>query len=272
MSKAQTIALDKITMDPANNTRVDLGELDGLVASMRAHGWLPERPAGVRITGRGHSIAYTLNSGFRRYAAAMVLVEAGEWPADTEVPAAMFRSDDEANLTVRNLLENLHRKGLTTAEFASGCQALKEQGLKVKEIAEQLGKNPNQVSRALKFARLAIKEVKEANRNGDINEGQARAIALLSEQAQRRIVREIEQGANPKEVVTSEAGPTIRCRNKKQAAELMVVHNFPKRSKDDKWVAGVVTGVAWMLGWDGDPEEDLPGALDYLKQHEMLSD
>src|SRR5262247_3580217 len=107
------IALDRLEPNPLQ-PRVDLGDLEELIASIREKGVL--EPLLVRPSQVGGR--YMIISGERRYRAAK---EAGL----REVPCIEMLVDDKGVAEIA-LIENLQRKDLTPFEESDGLQILVE--------------------------------------------------------------------------------------------------------------------------------------------------
>jgi ParB family chromosome partitioning protein len=122
----------------AGQPRKDMGELNGLVQSVRDKGVL--EPLLVRPL--PESEKYLIISGERRYQAARL---AGL----RELPCIEKEADDSETLEIA-LIENLQRKDLTPFEEADGLQALADRfGLTHEEIAQRLSKGRSSVTESL---------------------------------------------------------------------------------------------------------------------------
>jgi ParB family transcriptional regulator, chromosome partitioning protein len=144
------IALSAIEPDP-NQPRSAMGDLEDLVASIRAKGVLEPilvRPRRQTVEDLLAGPAYRIISGERRYRAAQ---EAGLY----EVPAIeMDVSEDEA-LEIA-LIENLQRKDLTPFEEAEGFRMLAERhSYTHEEIAEAVGKARTVITESLSLLQMS---------------------------------------------------------------------------------------------------------------------
>lgn len=150
------IAIEKLEPNP-QQPRIDMGELDDLIASIKEKGILEPllvRPADVG--GR-----YMIISGERRYRAGL---EAGL----REVPCIEMNVDDR-NVAEIALIENLQRKDLTAYEEAEGFLALIERfGYTHEEVAQKIGKSRSTVTEALTIAAIPT-NVRDKCRAANIN-------------------------------------------------------------------------------------------------------
>lgn len=129
--------------ESADNLRQHLGDLDDLVASVKALGII--EPIVVDADN-------VVLAGHRRLAAAF---EAGL----THVPAVVRTVADDAEATEIMLVENLQRSGLNPIEEATGYSRLVGMGMTQHEIAERVGCNQSHVSK-----RIALTKLPEAAR------------------------------------------------------------------------------------------------------------
>jgi ParB family transcriptional regulator, chromosome partitioning protein len=149
------IAIDRLEPNP-NQPRIEIGELDELIASIKEKGVL--EPLLVRPSQVGGR--YMIISGERRYRAAR---EAGL----REVPCIEMEVDDRAVAEIA-LIENLQRKDLTPFEEANGLQLLVERfGYTHEDIARKIGKARTTVTEALTIATMPA-EIKEQCQRADI--------------------------------------------------------------------------------------------------------
>lgn len=131
------IPLAQISPNP-RQPRGQLGDLSGLVASIRLHGVCT--PAIVQpFNGEGH----VLIAGHRRTEAAR---EAGL----ATIPAVIAEGDG----AILALIENVHREDLNPLDVAAALQGLKDRGMSQKAIADQLGLDASKVSRLLRLLDL----------------------------------------------------------------------------------------------------------------------
>ena len=156
VSVGRMIALDRLEPNP-QQPRVDLGDLEELIASIRERGVL--EPLLVRPSQVGGR--FMIISGERRFRAAC---EAGL----REVPCIELNVDDRAVAEIA-LIENLQRKDLTPYEESEGLLALKERfGYTHEDIAKKIGKSRSSVTESLIIAGLPD-EIKNLCQKANIN-------------------------------------------------------------------------------------------------------
>jgi ParB family chromosome partitioning protein len=141
------VPLSAIEPDP-NQPRSSLGDLDELVASIRAKGVLEPILVRPRPLGDGPGPVYRIISGERRFRAAQ---EAGLY----DVPAIEMDVSEEEALEIA-LIENLQRKDLTPFEEAEGFRQLAERhDYTHEEIAEAVGKSRTVVTESLSLLQMS---------------------------------------------------------------------------------------------------------------------
>jgi ParB family chromosome partitioning protein len=149
------IPIDKLAPNP-NQPRVEIGDLDELIASIREKGVL--EPLLVRPSDVGGR--FMIISGERRYRASLEVGLA-------ELPCIEMDVDDRAVAEI-SLIENLQRKDLTPFEEADGLQALADRfGYTHEEIARKIGKSRTSITEALSLAAIP-QEIREMCRRADI--------------------------------------------------------------------------------------------------------
>ena len=155
-SIGRMVPLALLEPDP-NQPRQAMGELDGLVASVRDKGVL--EPILVRTIEREHPNGATRSvlqiiSGERRFRAAQI---AGL----SEIPVVEMQVSDEEALEIA-LIENLQRKDLTPFEEAEGFRALADRyGYTHDEISEVAGKARSVITESMSLLRIpkAVREL-----------------------------------------------------------------------------------------------------------------
>jgi len=208
------IAIEKLEPNP-QQPRIDMGELEDLIASIKEKGILEPllvRPADVG--GR-----YMIISGERRYRAGL---EAGL----REVPCIEMNVDDR-NVAEIALIENLQRKDLTAYEEAEGFLALIERfGYTHEEVAQKIGKSRSTVTESLTIAAIPT-SVRDKCRAANIN-----SKSLLLQVARQTdedsmvsfVQRVAAQGLNRDEA--------RQARKNKQARAQPFVYRFQSPAKD----------------------------------------
>ena len=135
------VAPGRIERDPSQ-PRQELGELEGLRASIKEHGILQP----LIVTALDDQ-RYKLVAGERRLTAALQL-GLGEVPV-------LVRGVEEQQRLVLQIVENLHRKDLSPLEEAEGLRRLlDESGLNQRDAAAQLGKTPTYINELLRVLQL----------------------------------------------------------------------------------------------------------------------
>lgn len=141
--KYVVLPTDAIKPGP-HNPRRDLGDLDGLVASIRAVGI--QEP--LLVEWATPADPYTLLAGHRRLAAAKL---AGL----VEVPCLVRQGASTPALRMEiALIENLQREGLSPLDEADGYRALTNLGLSQREIAQRVGCSQSNVSKKMDLLAL----------------------------------------------------------------------------------------------------------------------
>ena len=142
---------------------------------------------------------YLIVAGERRWRAAN---KAGL----TEVPCIVRSMNDQNRLEI-SLIENLQRHDLNALETATAYQKLRDQfNMTLEEIGKRLGgKSISAVSNTLRLLKLP-KSVQKALFEGRLNEGQARPLIGLPEEAaediMERAIREEWSARRVEQVVT----------------------------------------------------------------------
>jgi len=146
---AINVTISRISPDPTQVRRaMDVGsdEMKELAESIAVHGIL--QPLTV-FYDRTNEL-YRIISGERRYHAAKLAgIEA--------VPCLVRdRAPTGAETTELQLIENLHRKGMSPLDEAAAYKTLQEEhSLKLDDIAKQVGKSKSHISKALRLCDLA---------------------------------------------------------------------------------------------------------------------
>ncbi|MBS1807535.1 MAG: ParB/RepB/Spo0J family partition protein [Acidobacteria bacterium] len=129
-----------IKPDP-NQPRKDLGDLSGLIESIREHNLI--QPIIVAKEGR----EYIILAGERRFAAAK---EAGL----TKMPSLIRKIDWHRKLELQ-LIENLQRKGLNPLEEANAyARLIEEHSLQQEDLAKRVGVSAPTINQSLRLLKL----------------------------------------------------------------------------------------------------------------------
>jgi ParB/RepB/Spo0J family partition protein len=165
------LPIDWIVPAP-DNVRQDLGDLSGLVESIKANGIL-EPLVVVPCPDGDDEHRYHLVAGERRWTAAR---EAGL----REVPAMVRDAVSEDVRVELMLIENLQRKDLDPLEEADGYRRLTEFGLSQRKIASRVGCTQAHISHRMALLDLAPK-VREAIATNKITVTEARELGKLDD-------------------------------------------------------------------------------------------
>lgn len=157
------------------NVRDDLGDLDGLTESIKAHGILQPIVVEPQPLGSGQ---FVIIAGHRRHAAArragleMVPVVFRERPEGTEPEELM-------------LVENLQRADLNPMDKAEAMGALQKKGYSTRRIAASIGLSEQSVYNYLMLLELAP-ATKKRVRAGTLSAADAQQAVRRTRQRQRK--------------------------------------------------------------------------------------
>jgi ParB family chromosome partitioning protein len=144
--KLAALSLDRVVADE-NNVRSKLGDLDELMASIKACGVIS--PIRVRPIGSG---LYKIVYGHRRFAAAK--------RAEFETIPCLIGDEDDPQAEINQLVENTHRLDVPAIDMAN---AIARSTLDDKSLAEKMAKSPTWIRshRALlKLDKQIVKTIK----------------------------------------------------------------------------------------------------------------
>ncbi|MGQ9532129.1 MAG: ParB/RepB/Spo0J family partition protein [Desulfotomaculales bacterium] len=163
------VALDEIKGHVwQSRTGISEEELDGLAASIRAHGLV--HPIVVRPRRDG---GYDLVAGERRWRACRAL--------GMERVPAVVRTCDDLSAAAMALIENLQREDLRPLEEAQAYKRLMEEfGLTQEELARRVGKSRAAVANALRLLGLG-EEARQLLEAGRLSAGHGRALAAVAD-------------------------------------------------------------------------------------------
>jgi len=179
MVRFENLSIEKIDVEEGIRQTIEKEPLDELSASIALHGVL--QPLVVEPGEEGR---YRLQIGKRRLAAAKL---AGL----DKVPVIILDGPlgAEESLAMR-LVENLHREDLDPIDEAEAYSALRGMGVKVSEIARQVGKDRTYVSHSMRLLRLHPK-VREAIRQQNIPREHALTLLRLEPYQQIALAEEV---------------------------------------------------------------------------------
>jgi ParB family chromosome partitioning protein len=179
MPRFDHINIESINVDEGIRQSLDNKGLDELVASIRDHGIL--QPIIVEET---EEEQYKLHIGSRRIAAARILEL-------TKIPAIILDNQLEVKKSLEIMLvENLQREDLDPMDEAEAYAALREMGVKVSNIARQVGKERTYVSHSMRLLKLHPK-VRMAVRQNTIPREHALALLRLEPEQQLELAGEV---------------------------------------------------------------------------------
>jgi len=179
MVRFENISIEEIDVEEGIRQIIGKEPLDELAASIALHGVL--QPL---IVEPGEEGRYSLQIGKRRLAASKI--------AGLEtVPAIILDGSlgAEESLAMR-LVENLHRENLDPIDEAEAYSALREMGVKVSDIAHQVGKERTYVSHSMRLLRLHPK-VREAVRQQNLPREHALTLLRLEPYQQIALAEEV---------------------------------------------------------------------------------
>jgi ParB/RepB/Spo0J family partition protein len=181
----ELVPLSHLVESPSNHRKRTWGDMDELVASVKAKGVL--QPILVRpVKGIGNNML-ELVFGHRRFRAAQ---EAG-----LEAIPAVIRELTDLEALEANVIENLQRADVHPLEEAEGYEQLletKERAYTVDEIAAKVGKSKGYVYGRMKLLALC-KEARKAFYDGKLTASTALFVARIpSHDLQRQALEEIE--------------------------------------------------------------------------------
>jgi ParB/RepB/Spo0J family partition protein len=133
------IGFDQIV--DSENIRRDYADIEELADSIKKRGQLEPVIVKKADPAEDGTPRYELVAGFRRLRAVQLLHKAGD--AQPEIDAVVKTGD---RLTLQ-LIENLQRSDLTSREREEGIYKMTQQGLSQKEVAAELSKRPDYISR-----------------------------------------------------------------------------------------------------------------------------
>ncbi len=148
-----------------------------LAESIKQHGII--QPLVLRKLGD----KYEIIAGERRYKASQLI-------GLVKVPAIIVDFDDNKSAEVA-IVENLHRKDMTSFEEAQAYKKLLERGITQEQLGLRLGKSQPYIANKLRLLSLG-EEVKEALIKEKISERHARSLLVIKDvEEQKKLLEEI---------------------------------------------------------------------------------
>src|SRR6202163_3052697 len=189
----QSVSLSSLQPAAATPRRkIDRKAIEGLAASIKTDGVLHNLV--VSPVGKGKKERFQIVSGSRRLQALLLLQERGELPEDFTV-AVEIRDDLSKDDTLRiAAVENLQRQNMTPLEEAGALTKLVHKGVTLDDVVAQTGLSATTIKRRLALNALC-KEAKTLLAKGGLTLSQAEALTLGSDEAQRGILEQIENGS-----------------------------------------------------------------------------
>jgi len=190
----QSVSLSALEASAANPRRkIDRKTIEGLAVSIRTDGLLHNLVVSP-VKGKGKKECYQIVSGSRRFEALRLLEQRGELPEDFTV-AVEVRDDLSKDQTLRiATVENLQRQNMTPLEEAAALTKLVHKGVTLDDVVAQTGLSATTIKRRLALNALC-KDAKSLLAKGGLTLSQAEALTLGSDEAQRSILEQIENGS-----------------------------------------------------------------------------
>jgi ParB family transcriptional regulator, chromosome partitioning protein len=181
-SMVRNIPMSQITADPGQPRKTfDRTALGELAASIRANGLL--QPITVRHVGQE---AYQIVAGERRFRASQINDHA-------TIRAIVIQADD-ADVRVKQIIENDQRQDVTPLEQARSYQALMdEQGWTVEELGRRIGKAPHRITERTVLLILQP-EYQGLLASGNLKPSEATELARLTPRGQATLFNAIRSG------------------------------------------------------------------------------
>jgi ParB/RepB/Spo0J family partition protein len=152
-----------IHIEPGFNLRIDLGDIAALAASIKANGFMSDKPLRVTV----EQDVVTVRDGHRRLMAMQTLI-ADKTDISPLVPCVVEpKGLTDSDRIVNQIISN-DGLPLTPLEEGAGFKKLIDAGMKPSEIAEKIGKSHVHVRNRLSLV-TAPEAVQEAVKSGEIN-------------------------------------------------------------------------------------------------------
>ena len=163
----------------ADNLRSEMGDIEGLAASIKAGGGVLQSP--ILATTQADSDKLLIVAGHRRHAAVKLL-------GLELVDVIVFEELDESARAEMMLVENLQREDFTALDKARGFKRLADAGLTQRQIAEKVGVSQAAVSKHLALLKLP-EEALEQVTSGELSQESAVTLAGLPKDLQEQALR-----------------------------------------------------------------------------------
>ena len=179
MVRFDNISIEQIDVEPGIRQTMDKDSLDELAASIKLHGVL--QPLVVEPSGEGR---YNIKIGKRRLAASKI---AGLDKVPVMILDIPLSPEDSL---AKRLVENIHREELDPIDEAEAYSNLRGMGVKVSDIARQVGKERTYISHSMRLLRLHHR-VRESVRQHTLSREHALALLRLEPEQQIALAEEI---------------------------------------------------------------------------------
>lgn len=170
------IPLSQLVSSPRNVRRSTSASIEGLAASIHAHGLLQN----LVVSADGHG-KFMVEAGSQRHQAMQLLVKTDRLPAEYAVPCQVLETNVR-DFTEASLAENVMRTDMHPADEFDAFAAIVDQGFSIGEVAARFGKEELYVKQRLKLANVAP-DLLKMYRAGDADLEQMMALALTDDQA-----------------------------------------------------------------------------------------
>lgn len=211
----QQIAVTSIKPSPLNpRKRFDEDSLAELAASIKKNGLMQN------LVARPNGDGFELAAGERRLRAIQTLINAGDLPADAQVPVVV-RDLTDLQLLELATTENMSRQDMSPLEEARAFQHMLELGSDVDTISAETGLSLATVRKRLALVERLSPVAQEALEAGQINLGQAQAFTTTSTEFQEARLGGLVEGER-----LLEGASTIKSAFQRQAPPVSIAR-FP---------------------------------------------
>lgn len=186
------IAPKDIDVNPKLNGRVDLPDIEWLIADFKLQGQL--EPCGIRNDGGQAVLAY----GHSRWRAGVEGIKRGILSATFKLRCVYFKGNEQDAFKA-NIAENRYRNATTAMDDAHNIAMLEKWGQTIPEIAALYRESEVWIKTRLKMIELTP-EAQKAVKDGRLKPTAAVAIAKLSAEQQRERVKGTGKVKAPKKV------------------------------------------------------------------------
>lgn len=173
-------------------------DVAAMAASLKSEGLVNHPSVEPRQEDGTFSTVYDVTDGFNRAAAILQIGKAEGWPSDHLVTVTAVTYTKRLDPFVRNLVENVVRHDLRTADLAKRCYEIVDGALpdprggfvtekmSIQKLAEKLRKSPGFVRELVRAWRGACPKVRKAWREEQIATDQVRAWCRMTADEQEK--------------------------------------------------------------------------------------